>query len=73
MKNAHSCPKCGSADIIRIPDHTGRYASGNNIYTSFFTLAGKVPVIRYVCGTCGYVENWVDTQQALAAIRRAFD
>ena len=34
MKNAHTCPKCGSRDIVRIPDHPSRYASGSNIYTS---------------------------------------
>ena len=33
MKNSHTCPKCGSRDIVRIPDHPSRYASGSNIYT----------------------------------------
>lgn len=56
MKNSHICPKCGSHDIIRIPDN-GRCSSGNNIYTSTLTLLGKSPVIRYVCASCGYVEN----------------
>ena len=57
MKNSHTCPKCGSRDIVRIPDHPSRYASGSNIYTTRYTLLGKVPVIRYVCCGCGYVEN----------------
>ncbi len=46
MKNSHTCPKCGSRDIVRIPDHPSRYASGSNIYTTRYTLLGKVPVIR---------------------------
>ena len=49
MKNTKSCPKCGSTDIVRIPDNPNRHASGNNIYTSTYTLFGKIPVIRYVC------------------------
>ena len=49
MKNTRICPKCGSRDVVRIPDHPGRYASGSNIYTTRFTLLGKIPVIRYVC------------------------
>lgn len=56
MKNSHTCPKCGSRDIVRIPDHPSRYASGSNIYTTRYTLLGKVPVIRYVscgCRVCG--------------------
>ena len=55
-----------------MPDHPGRYASGNNIYTSAFTLLGKVPVIRYVCLDCGYVENWVETPQERESLRQTF-
>lgn len=72
MKQKGVCPKCGSRQLLRVPDHPGRYASGNNIYTTTFTLTGKVPVIRYVCLDCGYVENWVDNAADLAKLRRAF-
>ena len=72
MKNTGRCPKCGSRDILRVPDHPGRYASGSNIYTSSFTLLGKIPVIRYVCLDCGYVENWVETAEQWEALHRAF-
>ena len=54
-------PKCGGSRVVRIPDHPGRYASGNNIYTTRFTLLGKIPVIRYVCCDCGYAEDWVES------------
>ncbi len=63
MKNTRQCPKCGSTDIVRIPDNPSRHASGNNIYTTTYTLFGKIPVIRYVCCKCGYVENWVEVQK----------
>lgn len=72
MKNTGRCPKCKSEALLRIPDRPGRYASGNNIYTSQFTLAGKVPVIRYVCSRCGYTENWVEGASHLDALRRCF-
>lgn len=72
MKNTAACPKCSSRDVVRVPDRPGRYASGNNIYTSTLTLSGKIPVIRYVCCTCGYTENWVETQQERDEIRRTF-
>lgn len=72
MKNTNCCPKCGSRRIVRIPDNPYRHASGNNIYTSAFTLAGKIPVIRYVCGDCGYVENWVETKRECDEIMRNF-
>lgn len=63
MKNTCTCPKCGSHRIVRIPDTPRRHASGNNIYTTSVTLLGKIPVIRYVCCDCGFVENWVETQR----------
>ena len=64
MKNTGKCPKCGGTHIIRVPDNARRYGSGNNIYTSKVTLFGKIPVIRYVCYDCGYVENWVETTRS---------
>ena len=72
MKNTNICPKCGSRDIVRVPDNQMRYSSGNNIYTSRLTLAGKVPVIRYVCLNCGYTENWVEQSAQRQELRRSF-
>ena len=72
MKNTGKCPKCGSANIIRVPDNTRRYGSGNNIYTSKVTLFGKIPVIRYVCYDCGYLENWVENHEECSELLRAF-
>lgn len=72
MKNSKCCPKCHSENIVRVPDNPARYASGNNIYTTNMTLFGKIPVIRYVCCNCGYVENWVENQHELNEIKKAF-
>lgn len=72
MRTNGACPKCGGREHIRIPDTPGRYASGNNIYTSTLTLAGKIPVIRYVCPQCGYVEQWVEQSVELEKLKRVF-
>ena len=72
MKTTHICPKCHSQNIVRVPDNHYRHASGNNIYTTTHTLIGKIPVIRYVCCDCGYVENWVEKRGELGDILRAF-
>ena len=72
MRWSRACPKCGGKRIVRIPDHPGRYASGSNIYTSTFTLMGKVPVIRYVCLVYGYVEHWVEEPEQREALAQAF-
>lgn len=72
MGNGNVCPKCGSQNVVRIPGNARRYASGNNIYTTKATLTGKIPVIRYVCCQCGYVENWVERRSQLEKIRQTF-
>ena len=64
MKSVHCpwgpCPKCGSSDIIKVPGHAGAYGSGNNIMVGM-TIKSAVPVDRYLCTSCGYSEEWVDT------------
>ena len=70
MKKSRCCPKCHSENIVRVPDHPARHASGNNIYTTSMTLFGKIPVIRYVCCNCGYVENWVENPHELDEIKK---
>ena len=72
MKNTKCCPKCHSGNIVRVPDNPSRHASGNNIYTTTITLFGKIPVIRYVCCDCGYVENWVEKRQELDEIKHTW-
>lgn len=72
MKNGSPCPKCGCRRVVRVPDNPRRHASGSNIYTTSATLLGKIPVIRYVCCDCGYVENWVETRRELEKIEEAF-
>lgn len=72
MKETQVCPKCGSRDVIRIPDN-GRYANGNNIYVSAaLVLRGRVPVIRFVCCRCGYTEEWIESAADLNRLKAAF-
>ncbi len=72
VKNKRCCPKCCSENIVRIPDSINRYSSGNNIYTTKMTLSGKIPVIRYVCCDCGFVENWIEKDYELDKIKKKF-
>ena len=43
-----------------MPGHAGAYGSGNNIMVGM-TIKSAVPVDRYLCTSCGYSEEWVDT------------
>ena len=61
MKNSKICPKCGSIDIIVVNGWSGLYGSGNNIMIGK-TIFSAVPVNRYICGNCGYSEEWINRE-----------
>ena len=62
MKNTKKCPKCASADIVRVDGFTGPYGSGNNVMVGA-SIFSAVKVNRYVCCTCGFTEEWIDTDE----------
>jgi ribosomal protein S27AE len=69
MRNSKLCPKCRSADIIRIPiNRTSPYA----FVRTRLTIFGAVKLSRYVCGSCGYSEEWVDRPDDIAKLKRLY-
>jgi hypothetical protein len=62
MKNTGKCPKCSGTEIITIRQNT--YSS--MISAGFFT---RTYCVRYVCGGCGFVEEYVETDD-LPALKR---
>ncbi len=71
MRNTRCCPKCHSKNIVRVPDNAHRYLA-NSIAITNVAWVKRIPVARYVCYDCGYVENWVETQSERDEIRRTF-
>lgn len=68
MKNTNRCPKCGGYEILFVEGRVGAYGSGNNIITGVTIFSG-IKVDRYVCGTCGYSEEWI-RREDIPAIRK---
>lgn len=56
MKNTKTCPKCQSTNIVRFDGYSGPHG-GNFVDTSFVS---RVVINRYVCCSCGFVEEWID-------------
>lgn len=71
MKKTRKCPKCGSTEIARVPDNAHRYLA-NSIAITKMGWVKRIPVVRYVCCYCGYLENWVETQAQREEIQRVF-
>ena len=62
MKTTGRCVKCESVEIIKIPGGVGAYGAGNNIPAGGWTVFSSVTVTRYLCVSCGYSEEWVDSE-----------
>jgi hypothetical protein len=71
MKMTGKCTKCHSSGILRIPGQTGAFGSGNNIPVGK-TIFSSVRVTRYVCGHCGYSEEWVESTSDLEKLREKY-
>jgi ribosomal protein S27AE len=67
MRNTHSCPKCRSTVILKIPGKAGAYGVGNNIQMGWSNFSA-ILVTRYLCGSCGFSEEWVDDKAGLAKL-----
>ena len=71
MRNSSGCPKCRSAEIIRIPGETRFGGAGNNIIIGA-TIFSAVKVTRYLCGSCGFSEEWIDSADDIARIKTKY-
>lgn len=71
MKNTKACPKCSSAELIRVTGVAGPSGSNNVIHMGGLTLWNEIRVARYVCLSCGFSEEWIDNRDDLARLREA--
>lgn len=63
MKKTGFCPKCGSTSVTLIPSELGTY---NQIKIDLF---GSADLTRYICTSCGYMEQYVGDDEALKKLR----
>jgi predicted nucleic-acid-binding Zn-ribbon protein len=63
MKQTGVCPKCASRHIVRVPSEFG---TANQVKLGAFELAD---VTRYVCVSCGFMEQYIEDEPALAKVR----
>ena len=71
MRNSQTCPKCKSTDIVRIGGEAGAYDLGNIIRIGW-TMWSAVKVTRYLCGSCGFSEEWIDKADDIAKLKKKY-
>jgi len=81
MKNTSACPKCESADIIRVP---GTLDMGfwltlpiyhNRIPLKSWAVTPKktmVLVTRIVCTECGFSEEWIEGAEDITKLKKSY-
>ena len=57
MKKTGVCPKCGGADIVRVPG--GVRGTMDNMQNFVIWGVQTAPVDRYICCVCGFSEEWL--------------
>ncbi len=69
MKLTNQCPKCESQQLIKIPgNHTRIMEATNRVQLR----VESVYVTRYVCGSCGFSEEWIDSADDIAKLKNQF-
>lgn len=68
MKQNNKCTKCGSVDLLRIPIIPGEEPH---------IVVGERPmhmvaVTKFICGQCGFIEEWVESTDDLAKLRTEY-
>jgi predicted RNA-binding Zn-ribbon protein involved in translation (DUF1610 family) len=71
MQNSKVCPKCQNNEIIRIPGEARAFGAGNNIVVGG-TIFSAVKVTRYLCASCGFSEEWVESVDDIASIKKRY-
>jgi hypothetical protein len=71
MRNSKTCQKCGATDIVRIPIMRGR-GGYNWIFLGVMGAVTGVAVTRYLCASCGFIEEWIDSADDIAKLKEKY-
>ena len=71
MRKSQTCPKCASSDIVTVPGEIRAFGAGNNIPVGG-TIFSSVKVTRYLCASCGSIEEWIDSPDDIAKLKKKF-
>ena len=69
MKQSAVCPKCSGQQILRVPSSGG---DGDNFIVHGWSIFTYIPVTRYICASCGYSEDWIDSSEDLQRLVKKY-
>ena len=55
---------------MRIEGRSGGYGGGNDIRAG--SIFSSVKVTRYLCGSCGFSEEWIDSPEDLHKLKEKY-
>jgi hypothetical protein len=72
MRNSKTCPKCRATDIVRVPISRWWRGGYNWIFIGMLGATNAVGVTQYLCASCGYIEEWVDSSDDIAKVKKVY-
>jgi predicted nucleic-acid-binding Zn-ribbon protein len=72
MKNTGKCPKCGGTEIIEVPGSGLEGMNGNCSWIQIGAFRSQVWLKRFVCGSCGFSEEWIDDKSDIEKLRNKY-
>lgn len=69
MRDQKVCMKCDNREIAQIPGGTAWNGRPNKMKINNFKM---IPVVRYICLSCGYTEEYIDNKEDLERVRSQF-
>jgi len=67
MKHTQICPKCDSSNVLKIKGGSTWTGYQNFIMGSMTKI---IPVTRYLCGNCGFSEEWIENPKGLEILNK---
>ena len=70
MKNSMECSKCGSKAILK---RKGSPVMNSWSRVSLSLASLDIWVTKYICGDCGFIEEWIDKGEDIAKVKSKTD
>jgi Zn ribbon nucleic-acid-binding protein len=71
VKNSSECPKCHSEDILKIWSYPASNRRGDSIPFGPWIFS-DIPVTRYLCCSCGFTEEWIDSTDDIQNLKQQY-
>jgi hypothetical protein len=67
-----TCQKCGSDSVFSKTNGLG-FGDTNGVFVYVSPMTRRSPTVAFICGSCGYFENYLTDSGKLAEVAKTWD